>query len=229
MLRHNKNTYEEARYRRAPITEDKYGTITLPFVPTNAMAKYDFYEFVGGNTEKLFFDQVDELQVNTPYLYKLKENPDTILMEDGLDVFETKDSFTVKYKELYIPVENEAGSKAVATLTNNSVEVGKYSNSSYYYYSKGKYSEGVEMVLKVTQKLNYRPYRAFFVWTPEGTEETPEQIVLSIARKDGTVTEIESAQVEGWDTPIYYDLMGRLVQNPANGIYIVNGKKVLVK
>ena len=226
----NKNTYEEARYRRAPITEDKYGTITLPFVPTNAMAKYDFYKFVGGNTEKLFFTQVDELQVNTPYLYKLKENPDTILMEDGLDVFETKDSFTVKYKELYIPVENEAGSKAVATLTNNSVEVGKYSNSSYYYYSKGKYNEeGVEMVLKVTQKLNYRPYRAFFVWTPEGTEETPEQIVLSIARKDGTVTEIESAQVEGWDTPIYHDLMGRLVQNPANGIYIVNGKKVLVK
>ena len=84
----------------------------------------------------------------------------------------------------------------------------------------------------MTKKLNYRPYRAFFVLTPEASqaaEENPAEIVLSIARKDGTVTEIESAQVEGWDTPIYYDLMGRLVKNPTNGIYIVNGKKVLVK
>lgn len=229
----NANTYVNARYRRAPIAEGSYGTITLPFVPTNAMAKYDFYEFVGGNTEKLFFTQVNELKVNTPYLYKLKENPDEkFLMEDGLDVFDTEKSFTVEYKELYVPIENEAGCKAVATLTNNSVEVGKYSNSSYYYYSKGKYSDGVEKVLQVTKKLNYRPYRAFFVLTPEASqaaEENPAEIVLSIARKDGTVTEIESAQVEGWDTPIYYDLMGRLVKNPTNGIYIVNGKKVLVK
>ena len=229
----NANTYVNARYRRAPIAEGSYGTITLPFVPTNAMAKYDFYEFVGGNTEKLFFTQVNELKVNTPYLYKLKENPDEkFLMEDGLDVFDTEKSFTVEYKELYVPIENEAGCKAVATLTNNSVEVGKYSNGSYYYYSKGKYSDGVEKVLQVTKKLNYRPYRAFFVLTPEASqaaEENPAEIVLSIARKDGTVTEIDSAQVEGWDTPIYYDLMGRLVKNPTNGIYIVNGKKVLVK
>ena len=29
--------------------------------------------------------------------------------------------------------------------------------------------------------------------------------------------------------PVYYDLSGRVVKNPANGIYISNGKKVLVK
>ena len=28
---------------------------------------------------------------------------------------------------------------------------------------------------------------------------------------------------------VYYDLSGRAVENPANGIYIVNGKKILVK
>ena len=28
---------------------------------------------------------------------------------------------------------------------------------------------------------------------------------------------------------IYYDLSGRRVENPVQGIYIVNGKKVLVK
>ena len=28
---------------------------------------------------------------------------------------------------------------------------------------------------------------------------------------------------------IYFDLQGRKVENPINGLYIVNGKKVMVK
>ena len=28
---------------------------------------------------------------------------------------------------------------------------------------------------------------------------------------------------------VYYDLGGRAVENPANGIYIIDGKKVLLK
>ena len=29
--------------------------------------------------------------------------------------------------------------------------------------------------------------------------------------------------------PIYYDLNGRVVENPSKGIYIINGKKVYIK
>ena len=32
-----------------------------------------------------------------------------------------------------------------------------------------------------------------------------------------------------FDVPVYYDLSGRRVENPASGIYIVNGKKVYIK
>ena len=42
-------------------------------------------------------------------------------------------------------------------------------------------------------------------------------------------TEISPEQVEGFVAPIYYDLQGRRVLNPTNGVYIVNGKKVVVK
>ena len=35
----------------------------------------------------------------------------------------------------------------------------------------------------------------------------------------------ENELVEG----VYYDLNGRAVENPANGIYIINGKKVIIK
>ena len=42
-------------------------------------------------------------------------------------------------------------------------------------------------------------------------------------------TAIESVETESAAPAVYYDLSGRRVQNPAKGIYIVNGKKVLVK
>lgn len=38
---------------------------------------------------------------------------------------------------------------------------------------------------------------------------------------------IDLSEIEGLD--IYYDLNGRPVENPTNGIYIKNGKKILVK
>ena len=45
---------------------------------------------------------------------------------------------------------------------------------------------------------------------------------------DGETTDIEEVNGEKEES-IYYDLQGRRVENPSNGIYIVNGKKVWVK
>ena len=42
-------------------------------------------------------------------------------------------------------------------------------------------------------------------------------------------TAIESIETESAAPAVYYDLSGRRVKNPTKGIYIVNGKKVLVK
>ena len=42
-------------------------------------------------------------------------------------------------------------------------------------------------------------------------------------------TAIESVENEQQGEAVYYDLSGRRVENPTKGIYIVNGKKVLVK
>ena len=50
---------------------------------------------------------------------------------------------------------------------------------------------------------------------------------------EGELTDIEEIydEVEGIDgkVEIVYDLQGRVVENPTNGIYIINGKKVLIK
>ena len=42
-------------------------------------------------------------------------------------------------------------------------------------------------------------------------------------------TGIEELKSENGKVKTIYDLSGRVVENPANGIYILNGKKVLVK
>ncbi len=42
-------------------------------------------------------------------------------------------------------------------------------------------------------------------------------------------TGVESVEAEGAENAVYYDLSGRRVENPVKGIYIVNGRKVLIK
>ena len=217
----NLNTYKSARYRRAPLAEGAYGTITLPFASTNMMDKYDFYQFVGGSDEALHFTQVETLEANTPYLYKLKEGVDATTVTD---VFETAYPFTIVYKDKYYPNEAPGTYNAVGTYTNFYVETNQAatSKSAYYYYSIGS-----KAFLKVTQKLNYRPYRAFFVVTPANGLAAQAPATLSLRLLDGSTEVIAPSQVEGWEENIYYDLMGRRVMNPTNGIYIVNGKKVI--
>jgi hypothetical protein len=223
----NKNTYQSGRYKRAPLEAGKYGTIVLPFAPTNWKEKYDFFEMTDADATSFHFSQVDELQPNTAYLYKLKEKPGTMDMEgDTLDVFEGG-GFTVQTHAKYNPNDETPGDfRALGAYVNYFIETKNYPNSSYYYYNTTK-----KMFVKVTNKLTYRPYRALFVVTPEEGQaaQAPAQLSLRITRNDGSTTEIDPSQVEGMETPIYYDLQGRRVENPTSGVYIVNGKKVVIR
>lgn len=226
----NNNTYVGANYKRAPLEGNNFGTICLPFVPTNALDKYDFFKFKDGDETSFTFSQVEsvaDLEVNTAYLYKLKDEPGTMTTtEDGLDVFETDVPFTVQTHAKYNPNEEAPGLvRALGSYVNNYIETAKYPNSAYYYFS----TSGQNFV-KVTKKLNYRPYRAVFVVTPE-TEGKAAQApaVLTLRLLDGTTTNIDASLVEGMETPVYYDLSGRRVLNPGSGVYIVNGKKVFIK
>ena len=223
----NANTFLTAKYKRAPLAAGKYGTICLPFVPKNAMKKYDFFELVGASATSLSFSQVTELKVKTAYLYKLKDNPEAINMEDGLDVFETDEEFTVVEHDKYNPNDEKPGEfRALGAYVNNYIETAKYPNSNYYTFSVSN-----QEFNRITKKLNYRPYRALFVITPEEPSlaaQAPAKLSLRLV--DGSTTEIDASQVEDFVAePEYYDLMGRRVMNPTNGVYIVNGKKVVIK
>ena len=227
----NNNTYVAANYKRAPLAKGKYGTIVLPFVATNWKNKYDFFEMTEANATSFHFSPVDELEDQKAYLYKLKDGiePDgkEMEMENGLDVFKTEEGaapFTVRTHAKYNPNDEKPGGfRALGAYVNHYIETINYPNSAYYYFNIDS-----QKFIKVTRKLNYRPYRAIFVVTPEKEGEAakaPARLGLRI----GGTTEVDPSPVEGLEEPVYYDLQGRRVENPTQGIYIVNGKKVVVK
>ena len=69
--------------------------------------------------------------------------------------------------------------------------------------------------------------KAFLVLT--NAEAQAKGFVLEF--EDGGTTGIETIENSKHSTEdgVYYDLQGRRVENPTRGVYIVNGKKVVIK
>ena len=59
-------------------------------------------------------------------------------------------------------------------------------------------------------------------WLPTAAQKS-----LSIRFDDGETTDID--EVKGENAKTIYDLQGRVVENPTSGIYIIDGKKVIIK
>lgn len=52
---------------------------------------------------------------------------------------------------------------------------------------------------------------------------------VSVRFDDGKTTDIEELEGDNGTVKTVYDLQGRVVENPTNGIYIIDGKKVVIK
>ena len=70
------------------------------------------------------------------------------------------------------------------------------------------------------------------LYIPNGTKSLyekrePWNIFFYIVEMD--FTGVEELKAEGGNVKAIYDLQGRVVENPSKGMYIINGKKVLIK
>ena len=112
-----------------------------------------------------------------------------------------------------------------AKITDNDLEgtltattINDVDKSKYYVLGHGSNHIGFYHPNSTTLKAN-----AAYIYVEDGAA------ALSIRREGATDIEEEEVAIDNEQSAIIYDLMGRRVENPTRGLYIINGKKVFVK
>ena len=138
-----------------------------------------------------------------------------------------------------------------STKTDYTIENVNIVNPSVVPYGDGNYSfTGIyaktESVVPENSYVSYQNHfvtfgniknhsQAFRAWLQPvvytGAPGLAQAMAIEIADEDGETTLIGNVQdfTDKQTDHAYYTLDGRRVENPTNGIYIVNGKKVVIK
>ena len=226
-------------YYTRSFTEGKASTVCLPFDYTKKAGDGSFYEFTGieqdgsGEYVATMTEPVSTtLTANTPYLY----------MPNVTDEVDFSGTYT-------IPADLTAGSYTngdwtfkgtYATIEWTSAPTGIYGFSAQ---NANGISQG--QFVKVGNYVRIKPMRCYLEYDEgnsdwagvrsmnRAAEQLPETIKVRLVSANGEVTAIGSLQTKtgevSFDKNGWYTLDGRRVQNPTKGIYLNNGKKIIVK
>ena len=225
-------TNVDVRVRRT-INADEWSTICLPFDMTEAQVKEAFGndvqlgDFVGADSEfddadnatgiTVNFNDASAIEANHPYIIKVSEPVEEFTI-DGVDIVADED-------EAYIEFDNgKSGSRRVVysgfygTYHAGTVldEFTLFLSSNKFYYSDGS--------------IKMKGYRAYFEFLDVLTEIEGGPHVKIFFGGDDDETGIDRVITGRRTEDDVYDLSGRRVgRQPQRGIYIVNGKKVVIK
>ena len=225
-------TNVDIRVRRT-ISADEWSTICLPFDMTEAQVKEAFGndvqlgDFVGAESEfddadnvtgiTVNFNDASAIEANHPYIIKVSEPVEEFTI-DGVDIMADED-------EAYIEFDNgKSGSRRVVysgfygTYHAGTVldEFTLFLSSNKFYYSDGS--------------IKMKGYRAYFEFLDILTEIEGGPHVKIFFGGDDDETGIDRIITARRAEDDAYDLSGRRVgRQPQRGIYIVNGKKVVIK
>ena len=181
------------------LSEVGWATLILPF---NATLPEDVkaYSCTEADGETLTLTKAESLKANTPYLMNGEEGKHVFTGYGLAD----KDSYTDGlFTGTYVDYQTTADGKTYVLQNQNG-------NLAFY------------LVTDAAQPW-IRAYRSYMVY--EGAAGAPK---FSLGRGEGT-TSIDKAQLT-IDNVVIYDLMGRKVNTmEKGGVYIVNGKKVVIK
>lgn len=206
------DTYATVTYSRT-MAQGDYGTVVLPFVPdAESRANYLFYAFSHVGDDYLLFDEVEEPEANTPYLYCLREGKEAVAITGGVTTVST---------EL---TETEVGYWTfVGSLTNAVVNCDSLITSdNVYHYA---YNVADNVWNRITKALTVLPYRAFI---KQNANVSTLRMRVYVRDETNGIREISRDHIEGLFLEGTYDLQGRPVENQIKGkIYIINGKKVI--
>lgn len=213
--------FDEANYKRT-FAAGGMGTIVIPFnynvTPVNGLY---FYELSAIEGSYIVFNQTYSPEPNKPYLWQNN----------------TEHTFTelTSYGNVSIAAPStdaQAGEWSLVGSYQEKVITGDELESSYALTADGK-------LMNSTTSLRVKPYRAYFSGPAYGNlsashiQSAGRTIGVRLVDVDGETTTIENVIIENdgslnFDNAVY-DLSGRRVENPSNGIFIVNGKKNYIK
>ncbi len=213
--------FNEANYKRT-FAAGGMGTIVIPFnynvTPVNGLY---FYELSAIEGSYIVFNQTYNPEPNKPYLWQNN----------------TEHTFTelTSYGNVSIAAPStdaQAGEWSLVGSYQEKVITGDELESSYALTADGK-------LMNSTTSLRVKPYRAYFSGPAYGNlsashiQSAGRTIGVRLVDVDGETTTIENVIIENdgslnFDNAVY-DLSGRRVENPSNGIFIVNGKKNYIK
>lgn len=201
------------------LKKDVWNTICLPF-PMNATklnsafgeGKYQIAKFVGftssGDSYTIKFDNETVIRKNTPLLIKVSEDITQFTVTNvGIDPVsnakvEYEDPDELEVTGIFYGTEN-----AGVTVPKNNF----FLSGNKFYYSTGA--------------TTIKGFRGYF-WLKGFNSSAAPEINFEVG---GEATNIEGLNVV-IDDGQYYNLKGQKVDNPTQkGVYIQNGKKVVVK
>ena len=195
------------------IVPGSYNTLSLPFDVSNDMLKATFgndvqlAELSGTRMENetLYFDftPANAITAGIPYLIYVSADVASPITFNGVTVKEGLQTVETDLAD-FIPVFNvttlEGGNENILFLGAN--------NTLYYPSATSGAMKG---------------FRAYF--KVKGAPQGAKAMVMM----DNSLTGVKTILNENLQNEQVYDLQGRMVTRPAKGLYIVNGKKVIIK
>lgn len=211
-------------------TKDTWLTVCLPFAyPIPENVKVETLGAIDLDTKTFTFDEVTgTMEANTPYL--IKNSTETAALFASLDDVEVK--ATPAAMNVTITADNsEHQGEFIGTYTTVKtdalMEDGTYdilffgTDGQLYYLSQG-----------ITTKIvNIKPFRAY-IRLPKGAINWSDGQQARVRHRNSEMTDIDTLESadDSQKTTVIYDMHGRRVTEMVKGgMYIVNGKKVIVK
>jgi hypothetical protein len=211
----NRWNYQNGDYKRAIITKDTYGTICLPYVASICGA--DAYEVAGVDDEttptKIYLTAVKGLlKAGTPYIFK------TNTAQVGTDA-------NVGGNVTFLRASSSSVTEPVTTKgLVGSFEDNKSVPTGCYILTNNTWETGATGTVNLIDK-----YRAYLNLSGLQKVTGGAASYTAVDLTGGVVTGINAVKSDKTDSKTVYNLNGMPVSNPTKGLYIENGKKIMVK
>lgn len=204
-----KYTYYQNASLNRTFSTDNYSTLVLPFALTadeTSAAFKEVYELGAVEGQSIKLAEATEITATKPYLVKAK-NATLSVTGKAIDPAKGVTNTVVKSTD----------EKTTATF------VGTFSTVDLTSADANAYVVSNNTLYKVDSNVKVKAYRGYFTVETTGSVKN---FVLDFG--NGETTSIEALESETRDKVIY-NLAGQRVQKAQKGIFIVNGKKVVIK